>query len=275
MSLKSVLVHVTNTDQAQARVDAAIALAMAHDAHVRGLGVRAMSEIPPYAVPGIPATVIAEMEARQKADVAAARKIFEAALTRAGWSDRGDWVADEGDATEVTALHARYTDLTVVGQQSPSGATDAYTGFADELVLQSGRPILVIPHIGVERPIGKHIVIAWNASRESARAVADAMPLLEKSDAVEIMAVDPKGIGDIPGADIAQHLARHGINVEATHSVANQIDAGDVLLNYVSDCGADLLVMGAYGHSRMREIVLGGVTRHMLEHMITPVLMSH
>nr|AAC33476.2 unknown [Azospirillum brasilense] len=125
----------------------------------------------------------------------------------------------------------------------------------------------------------RRVLVAWNGSREAARAVADAMPILTAAKRVVVMAVNPKagpaGIGDEPGADIAKHLSRHGCRVEATHIVTDQIDPGDTLLNTVADESCDLLVMGAYARSRVREQVLGGMTRYMLEHMTVPVLMSH
>ena len=102
-----------------------------------------------------------------------------------------------------------------------------------------------------------------------------AMPILENADSIEVFAVEPHGIGDIPGADIATHLARHGLKAEASKTTGIDIDVGDVLLNQVADSGADMVVMGAYGHSRMRELVLGGATRRLLEHMTVPVLLSH
>jgi nucleotide-binding universal stress UspA family protein len=272
MSLKSILVHVTDSGQAKARVETALAMAMDHNAHLTGLGVNATSHIPPYAVPGIPAQVMADVEARGVAAVESARVDFEAAMKRAGWSERSNWLEGKGNVVDVVGLHARYADLTVIGQQGADGADNLTP---DGLVLQSGRPVLVIPHVGVKRPVGKHIVVAWNASREAARAVGDAMPVLEHSEMVDIMSIKPEGIGDLPGADLARHLARHDIKAEAKQSLASQIETGDVLLNYVSDSGADLVVMGAYGHSRMREFILGGVTHHMLEHMTVPVLMSH
>ncbi len=275
MALKSILVHVTNSEEARARVESALALAIEHDAHLTGLTVRSIVNIPGYAASTIPESVFQEVEARQDVSEEAAQKLFEEAAARAGWSDRCGWLVGEGRASDVVGLHARYTDLTIVGQQPLSGPDETEDSFADTLVMRSGRPVLVCPYIGVKRAIGKHIVVAWNASREAARAVGDAMPLLEKSDKVDVMSVEPEGIGDLPGADIAHHLARHDINADAKRSVANRIDAGDVLLNYVADCGADLVVMGAYGHSRLREMVLGGVTRHMLEHMTVPILMSH
>lgn len=275
MALKSILVHVTNSDQSKARVETALSLAMAHDAHLTGLSVRPNVQIPAYAASNIPESVFREVEARQDAADDAARDGFRAAAERAGWADRSTWLLGEGRAADVVGLHARYADLTVIGQQPVTGPDDTEDAFADTLVLRSGRPVLVLPHIGTRKAIGKHVVVAWNASREAARAVGDAMPLLERSEKVDVMSVEPEGIGDLPGADIAHHLARHDIVAEAKRSVADAIDAGDVLLNYVSDSGADLVVMGAYGHSRVREMVLGGVTRHMLEHMAVPVLMSH
>ena len=274
MTLKSILVHVTNSEQSKARVDTALDLAMAHDAHLTGIAVRPDVQIPTYAASNIPESVFREVEERQDAADLAAHDAFQAAALRAGWADRSDWILGSGSASDVVGLHARYADLTIIGQQSANGPDDTEESFADLLVMRSGRPVLVLPYVGARRPIGKHVV-AWNASREAARAIGDAMPLLEKSDKVDIMSVEPEEIGDLPGADIAHHLARHDISAEAKRSVANQIAIGDVLLNYVSDSGADLVVMGAYGHSRVREMILGGVTRHMLEHMTVPVLMSH
>ncbi|NKB58251.1 MAG: universal stress protein [Alphaproteobacteria bacterium] len=275
MALKSILVHVTNSDEAHARVDAALALALEHDAHITGLGVRSTSQIPGYAAARIPPEVFRDVDMRQAAELEAAHESFESAMTRGGWSERSGWLEGKGLPSDVVGLHARYADLTIIGQQPLSGSDNPEEAFADLLVMRSGRPVLVFPHIGAKKLIGQHVVVAWNASREAARAVGDAMPLLERSDLVEVLSIEPEGIGDLPGADIAQHLARHGIKADAKRSVANKIDAGDVLLNHVADSGADLVVMGAYGHSRVREMVLGGVTRHMLEHMTVPVLMSH
>jgi nucleotide-binding universal stress UspA family protein len=134
---------------------------------------------------------------------------------------------------------------------------------------------MVIPYIGARRRIGNKLLVAWNGSREAARAVADAMPLLERADEVKVLSAKPLDIGDLSGADIALHLARHDVNTEASSSANKDIDIGDLLLNEAAQEGADLLVMGAYGHSRFRETVLGGATRHVLKNMTVPVLMSH
>jgi nucleotide-binding universal stress UspA family protein len=275
MSLKNILVHVTDAKQARGRVDAALQLAMKHDAHLTGLGVYSEHEIPSYAAVELNSSVLTEIAKREEARLAAAHDIFDAAVTRAGWTGRSDWLSDRGRVVDAVSLHARYADLTVIGQHTPPGGAFGGDSFADEFVLESGRPVLVIPYIGADKPIGDHIVVAWDASREAARAVGDSMPMLEKSRKVDVMSVKPERMGDLPGADIALHLARHGIKAEAKRSVANDIDIGDVLLNYVADSGADLVVMGAYGHSRLRELILGGVTRHMLNHMTVPVMLSH
>lgn len=275
MAVKSILVHVTNSDQGRRRAEAAFALAVAHDAHVNGLGISPEVSLPSIAGTRIPDSVLRDVEARQRAEQDETRKQFEAAADRAGLSGRIGWLEGRGIPSEVAGLHARYADLTIIGQQPPSGPDIVEESFADRMVLRSGRPVVVFPHVGAPNPPGRRILIAWNASREAARAVGDAMPLLERSDQVTVLSVNPEGIGDLPGADIARHLARHDIRADVQHSTASQIDAGDVLLNHVADHGIDLVVMGAYGHSRLREMVLGGVTRHLLAHMTVPVLMSH
>src|SRR3954454_13493204 len=146
-------------------------------------------------------------------------------------------------------------------------------------MLSSGRPVLAVPYAGQFERVGERVLVAWNASRESTRAVNDALPLLRGAKVVTILAVNPRqgieGHGDVPAADIALHLARHGVKAEAAHTVAKDISEGDALLSYAADIGADLIVAGAYGHSRARELVFGGVTRTLIAEMTAPVLLSH
>jgi nucleotide-binding universal stress UspA family protein len=127
--------------------------------------------------------------------------------------------------------------------------------------------------------MGNRIVVAWSGSRESVRAVSDAMPFLRRAKEVIVLAINPRhgpdGHGDIPAADISLHLARHGVRADAQDITTDQIEVGDVLLSRAADESADLVVMGAYGHSRFRELILGGATRHLLQHMTVPILMSH
>jgi nucleotide-binding universal stress UspA family protein len=166
--------------------------------------------------------------------------------------------------------HARYADLTIVGQVAP-GAPDHVV----ETVMNTGRPLLAVPRHGRYPRVGSRVLVAWNGSREATRAVFDALPLLALASAVTVMTMDAEDGDRVPGADIGLTLARHGVKVEVMHSTLGGIDAGNALLSRAADQGADLLVMGAFGHSPLREKVLGGATRHILDHMTVPVFLSH
>jgi nucleotide-binding universal stress UspA family protein len=273
MPLKDILVYVDETKKAKGTVAAACSLARGHDAHLTGIAVDRPAEIPGFAAIEIPPSAIEVIRAQRREGLEKARKVFDDAVNASGLTGRTGWATAQGRPLETISLRSRYADLTVVTQDGPEERRGE--GFVDDLIMASGRPILVIPYIGAPDEVGRKVMIAWNGSREAARAVSDAMPILETADEIEIFAVEPHGLGDIPGADIAQHLARHGVKINAAKTTGLDIEIGDALLNQISDSGADLLVMGAYGHSRMRELVLGGATRQMLEQMTIPVLLSH
>lgn len=276
MSLKDILVYMDGSREAPATLAAACTLARSHDAHLTGLAVDGPPEIPGYAAIEIPPSALEIIEAQRKEAAARARDMFDKAVAAAGITSRSRWSLARGMPLESLSLRSRYADLVVVSQSDAERQQNtANEELVDDLILVSGRPILVIPYIGAPANIGKKVLVAWNASREAARAVADAMPILQAAESVEVFAVEPNGIGDVPGADIAEHLARHGVNASANKTTGLDIDVGDVLLNQIADSGADLIVMGGYGHSRMRELVLGGATRHILQHMTVPALFSH
>jgi nucleotide-binding universal stress UspA family protein len=275
MSLKDILVYVDGSREAPATLAAACALARDHDAHLTGLAVDRPPEIPGYAAIEIPASALEIIEIQRKETAANAREMFEKAVGAAGITSRSGWSLAKGMPLESLSLRSRYSDLVIVSQNNSESQHGGSEEMVDDLILVSGRPVLVIPYIGAPAKFGKKVLVAWNASREAARAVADAMPILEAAESVEIFAVEPNGMGDAPGADIAEHLARHGVNATASKTAGLDIDVGDVLLNQIADSSADLIVMGGYGHSRMRELVLGGATRHILQHMTVPVLLSH
>lgn len=278
MALKDIIVPIDRTEACKPRVDAALNLASAHDAHVTGVAVIYKPYIPPHAEVEISADImeLRERALREAADEAGAA--FQARLDESGCS--GEWRTIEGDPVEVLTEQARYGDLLVMSQNPSAG--DLLPGgheMPDRVILSAGRPVLVVPYIYNGAPIGKRCMVAWDAGRMAARAVHDALPILEKAETVTVMVANPKpgeeGHGDLPGADLAAHLARHGVTATADHTVSTELDIGDLLLTRVADVQADLLVLGAYGHSRWRELVLGGVTAHILEHMTVPVLMSH
>ncbi|MFO8155038.1 MAG: universal stress protein [Thiohalospira sp.] len=182
---------------------------------------------------------------------------------------------------DVVALQARYADLLVVGQMDPDRPADLVPGdMPGQAAVLAGRPVLALPYAWQRRPIGARVVIGWNGGRESARAVADALPMLRAAETVRVVVVGSQQgprerHGDLPGADIAAHLARHGVPVEAYSQGISDIPVPDALLSAAADFDADLLVMGAYGRSRFREMVLGGTTRRILNEMTLPVLLSH
>jgi nucleotide-binding universal stress UspA family protein len=275
MALKDLLVHVGNARGAKAAVAAAAALADRHNAHIVGLGIRPPLDMPGYASARLPESVVEIMETREKEMLDAAEEVFNSTTAHAGLQDRSEWRSALGNPHEILGLHARYADLTLVAQHEPGDGDGRFADLAEDVLVSSGRPLLAIPYIGAVDGIGEKVIVAWNASREAARAVGDAMPILDSAHEVEIFIASDKDIGDLPGADIAAHLARHGIDVTVYETPANNVSVGDALLNRASETGADLIVMGGYGRSRFREFVLGGVTRHMLQHMTVPVLMSH
>ncbi len=212
-----------------------------------------------------------------KADLAASRAAFDKALR--GKHLPTEWRVVDDFAEEALTIAARYADLLVVGQSSPENDVTTPENLPESVALATGRPVLVVPHIGAEKPPGKKVMLCWNASRESARAASDALPFLKAADEVVVLIVDPKtsanGHGAEPGADVATWLSRHGIKVTVQRDVASDSDIGNVILSRAADLDVDLIVMGAYGHSRMRELVMGGVSRTLLSTMTVPVLMSH
>jgi nucleotide-binding universal stress UspA family protein len=179
-------------------------------------------------------------------------------------------------AGEFLCQIARHLDLSVLAQTEPDTETP------EELLIEaalfgSGRPVLVVPYIQKAGLKLDRVMVCWDGSRNAARAIADAMPFLERSKAIDVVTVSrSEGARDeLPGADIAQHLARHKLNVDLKRIVASDLDVTSTILSHAADSGADLIVMGGYGHSRLREFVLGGATRGILESMTVPTLMSH
>jgi nucleotide-binding universal stress UspA family protein len=200
-------------------------------------------------------------------------------LVRATGVDRYEKRLIDDEPAGGISMQARYADLLVIGQTdldevSPSVAPD----YPEYVLLNSGRPVLVVPYAGQFEVVGKRVLVAWDASVEAARAVTSALPLLKNADTVHLAVFnadrDYGKHGEQPGADIALYLARHNVKVQVI-AQNTEIDTGNALLSLVTDMSSDLLVMGGYGHSRFREVLLGGVTRTVLDSMTIPVFMSH
>lgn len=279
MSFKTILVHVDNTKRCDTRIDLALRLADEFAAHLTGLYVSQMPQI--YAFPGnggVESYMSLLLEEEEVNKNTAAKRFLD--RTRRAGLNGAEWRNVEGLVEAMTALHARYADLVIVGQTDPN---DNYPpralDFPAALTLSVARPVLVVPYAGQPSGAGENVLVAWNGSAEATRAVSDALPLLMRAKKVTVMAVDPGGgapqHGEVPGADLALYLARHGVTVEVYPQDWSEADVGECLLSRAADLGTDLIVMGAYGHQRLREWVLGGVTRTLVREMTVPVLMSH
>jgi nucleotide-binding universal stress UspA family protein len=255
----------------------AVSVAEAFGAHVAAIAFAHDPVVPATLMGGVPADFIESQRAEAEAGASAAIARFEEAARRAGISAESRLLAASiAEASDQFGLMARRFDLSIVGQAEPDKASPEEL-IAETALFESGRPVMLVPYIqktGLE--LGK-IVVCWDGSRSAARAAADAMPFLTRAESIEVLIVSgERGKSDeIPGADIAHHLARHDLKVDAKRIVATESDVANTILSYVADAGADLIVMGGYGHSRLREFILGGVTRGILQAMTVPTLMSH
>jgi nucleotide-binding universal stress UspA family protein len=217
------------------------------------------------------------MEESEKAALAAIER-FDAAAKRSMLSAEHRLLKAAGPgAPMILALLARRFDLSVLMQSEPDGVDN--DDMIETSLFESGRPLIVVPYIQKEGLKLEHVVCCWDGSRAAARAINDALPLLVKATAVDLLIVQNEKTNTAPneirGAEMAKHLARHDAKVEIVTVPAADIDVADAILSYVADISGTLIVMGGYGHARLRELILGGVTRDMLKSMTVPVFMSH
>lgn len=278
MSYKTILVHCDASPKVSQRLAVAKELAQRHNAHLIGAYVRPTFDAPAFFDGTMPTGALFDAyETAAKADQDAATSAFDKAIN--GTNLSREWRVVEGYAHEQLAIQARYADLLVLGQTDPQSETPMPLALPESVVLATGRPALVVPYIGAAAKPAKTVMLCWNATRESARAASDALPLLKQAKKAIVLVVDPKstanGHGDEPGADVATWLARHGVDVTVQRDVAPDSDVGGVILSRAADHDVDLVVMGLYGHSRLREMVLGGASRTLLASMTVPVLMAH
>ncbi len=278
MTFKKIQVHVGNDERCAVRVAIAADLAVKHGALLTGTYAISTPDFPAAGYGDGSAVIIADLiETRRKAEregAEAAERAFKVVVDDVKIDTA--WVCEQGEAHDVLLRQSRLNDLSVVAQTSADGREESghLLSIPETVVLGAGRPVLMIPYAGRFATLGERPVIAWNQTREAARAVADALPILAGAKQVSVLTISEHG-APADGAPLCEYLARHGIVARTSHSVARDIDVGDSLLSRLADLGADLLVMGAYGHSKMRELVLGGATRSLLRHMTVPVLMSH
>ena len=257
--------------------DYAISIAETFQAHLLGVAFSYEPIIPGTVMGGIPPEFIESQRAESDQRAQAAVGHFETAAKRVGVSYETRIIsASISGAADRLGRLARRFDMVVVGQ--PEREKSVPDEVVDEGVLfESGRPVIFVPFIQKNGLKLDRVMVCWDGSRAATRAIADSLPLLRKGKQVEIvMVANGRAKSDeIAGVDLGQHLARHGLNVEVKRITSPDIDVASTILSYAADTSADFLVMCGYGHSRLREFVLGGVTRGLLESMTVPVLMSH
>lgn len=274
MSFKDILVVVDASETSSNAVKCAAKLAAENEACLTALYL-GHDPLLGFAESQLPPDLLQRHEENLSRAEQTARDHFEQTCRTGGVGS--EWRAANEAQTSALILNARYADLVTMSGRASSTADLFAHRYADGVVITAGRPVLLFPESYTWKNGFRRIMVAWENSREATRAVHDAMPLLEKAQKVTIMEI--AGTDEIdtrdPASDIARHLARHGVATETAHAVKGEINVGDQLLSASVDYDADLLVAGAYGHSRLREYALGGVTRHLMGHLTIPMLFSH
>jgi nucleotide-binding universal stress UspA family protein len=275
--IKDIVVNLSVGEKGGPAGDYAISVASAFGAHLTGVAFVYDPIVPISGTGYIPAEVIESQQADNEAAAKAAIDRFAAATDRAGLSAEPlTLTASLAGAGDTFGRIARRFDLAIVGQAEPE-TTTVDEIVAETTLFESGGPMIMVPYIQKAPLKLDNVMACWDGSRQAARAIADAMPLLAKAGRVEIVIItNERGKQhEIEGADMGQHLARHGLKIDVHRIAGGNIDVADALLSHAADSGADFMVMGGYGHSRLREFVLGGVTHSMFRSLTIPALMSH
>lgn len=275
--IKDIVVNIPNSNLQDVISRFAISVTDLFNSHLCGVAFAHQPQFPAVGYNGIPAEYIdglwAESRRRASASIDAFKQIAHSA----------DLVADArqievqlGHAADTFAQIARRFDLSIMIQPEP-GHAEATGSIVEATLFGSGRPVLIAPYIQKGGLKLDHVTVCWDGSRTSARAVGDALPFLARAAAIEVVVVGHQQIksDEMPGMDIGRHLARHGLKVEVNRMKAQGISVSNVILSHAAETSTSLIVMGGYGHSRMRELILGGMTRDILAEMTIPVLMSH
>ncbi|TYC51525.1 universal stress protein [Rhodobacterales bacterium] len=249
-----------------------------YDAHVTGLAVSFEPVVPAFAAAPMPVDYLQAAHEQAVAAAKEARDQFNE-LARVASVKNESRVADilTGGPLENVLVHCRPTDLVVIGQSNPDNPEPMRELLIETVLFESGVPVLLVPYIGSQSYQPKNVLVGWDGSSTATRAIHGALPVLEKAEKITVLVIEKKATktDGQPGADVANYLARHNMDVTVEVITNPQTNVADAVLNHVSDNGNDLVVMGGYGHSRMREFLFGGATREILEAMTVPVLMAH
>lgn len=278
MAIKDIVCLLdTEVDLTTAPVQIANELAVKLDAHVTGVSPLVEPIVPALMVQPVPDQYISDARNRAEEKAHSALERFAEYSDKVGTRFETRLMDVTPGALDTFVNHTRMCDLVVVGQDNPDRPEPLRTDLIEAALFDSGRPILMVPYVGVEAFSAKRVMVAWDGSKTAARAIHAAMPILELAEEVQVVMVEARKLhlpGD-PGADLAVYLSRHNVSVSVEKIPAPSSGVADALLNHISDNSIDLVIMGGYGHSRMREFILGGATRGMLAAMTVPCIMAH
>jgi nucleotide-binding universal stress UspA family protein len=280
MAYKTILAHLNNEDRVARLMGAAMQLALPSNSHVTGLFVVPAAPAKSPLLPMISGGAIqSALDAYRKSGQGIRKALEDATAGQPVVAEYRLYEAKRPGYIEAVLSNARAADLVVTAQKESDWDYADMFDIPDWLAMESGRPVLVVPKAGNLDSIGERVLVAWNNSRESARAVFDALPVLMRAQDVTVLVVEeadkPETKGELAGAEISATLARHGVKCTTQQVKPGARDAGAELLSQVAAHRCDLLVMGCYGRSRFREFVLGGASRHVLQNAAVPVMMSH
>lgn len=275
MSIKTILVHLANDAHHTARLEVALRLAKRHGAHINALFITFPVGMPPV-IAGRSASAIFISEARERARerAFALEKEFEQSCAAQGVSHT--WIVEDGAHLAALSYHAHVADLLIVSHsESGQYLEDRFRmRLAEELIMDVGCPVLLLPRHDPVRPFGDHVMVGWRSNREAVRAVRGTLDFMREAKSVTAVTVGPTPEDKLSEEELVRYLARHGIQAEGVN-VPDVGGVGETLLAEAGRRGCDTLVMGAYGHSHLREVVLGGATRYVLRHAEIPVLTVH
>ncbi len=279
MSYKTIVVHVDNERNIDTRLILAMELALTQNAHLIGMSMTGVSQFLRESVAADPIYpgMLPYLETLQKRAEETMRR-FENQVRTAGVASYETKFSNDDPVIALSA-QARCADLCILGQYDPgSSVRSSYANLPADVAFHGGSPVLVLPYAGKVRSVGERVLIGWNASKEAARAVRQAIPLLQRAKIVEVVSFNPPPApdesGQLPALELATFLARHNVKVDVMQENTD-VDPGQAILSLAANLKCDLLVMGCYGHSRLRELVLGGATKTILKQMTIPVLLAH
>ncbi len=277
MSYKQIVLHLDNSKACESRLRAACEMAQRFDSKLVGVYVVPDFIIPTYVEAQISNEIMESISAQAVEAAEEQLNGYKEIANEYGIVPENHIV--EGQLEQVLIEYSRYSDLVIIGQHDPNDADDVSAGLADQLLVEGGARCMVVPARGQVPPPGNRVLIAWNSSRESARAVRAAMPFLASAEEVVVLSSETADeemfTGRSRSRELVKYLLAHDIDSVVSSFDHASIGAGEAIVAQANDMRADLIIMGGYGHTRLREVILGGATRELLDSTPACVLLSH